>query len=236
MEPGVNMPETYMPETNMPGTDRAETNMNGQEIEPARKTRLATAWLGGCSGCHMSFLDLDERLIDLFTQYVDLVYSPIADIKDFPDDVDIALVEGAVANVDHLELAHQIRAKSKLVVSFGDCAVTGNVTSLRNRLGVDDLLNEVYQGGPGQVPRGSQGHSSMSGVKTDSHSNMSGMENESDHVMPALLPRVLPLHQVIQVDAFITGCPPDPDHIWAQLTAIIEGKTPVLTPEMRRFG
>ena len=120
--------------------------------EQPQKIRLATAWLGGCSGCHMSFLDLDERLVDLLLHQVDLVYSPIADIKVFPDDVDVTLVEGAVANVDHLELAYQIRAKSKLVVSLGDCAVTGNVTSLRNRLGVEDLLTQVYQGGPGAVP------------------------------------------------------------------------------------
>lgn len=182
--------------------------------EQPNKIRLATAWLGGCSGCHMSLLDLDERLVDLFLQQVDLVYSPIADIKQFPHDVDVTLVEGAVANVDHLELAHQIRAHSKLVVSFGDCAVTGNVTSLRNRLGVDDLLNQVYQGGPGQTPRG----------------------NEADHVMPALLPKVLPLHQVIQVDAFITGCPPDPERIWAAISALVKGETLEQTAEMRRFG
>ena len=103
------------------------------------KIRLATAWLGGCSGCHMSFLDLDEKLIDLF-EAADLVYSPIADIKEFPENVDVTLVEGAIANVDHIHLAKQIRANSKIVVSFGDCAVTGNVLVLRNKLGVEDLL------------------------------------------------------------------------------------------------
>lgn len=182
--------------------------------EQPRKIRLATAWLGGCSGCHMSLLDLDERLIDLFTQQVELVYSPIADIKSFPTDVDVALVEGAVANVDHLELAHQIRANSKIVVSFGDCAVTGNVTSLRNRLGVDDLLTEVYRNGSGQAPRG----------------------NDADRIMPALLPRVLPLHQVIKVDAFITGCPPDPERIWHAIIALAQHQLPEFSPEMRQFG
>ena len=116
------------------------------------KIRLATAWLGGCSGCHMSFLDLDEKLIDL-AEAVELVYSPIADVKKFPENVDVTLVEGAVANVDHLELAEKIRARSRLVVSFGDCAVTGNVTSLRNKVPVDDLLTKVYHEGPGAVPR-----------------------------------------------------------------------------------
>jgi NAD-reducing hydrogenase small subunit len=178
-----------------------------------RKIRLATAWLGGCSGCHMSLLDLDERLLDLF-QAADLVYSPIADCKTFPEQVDITLVEGAVANVDHLELAQQIRARSTVVVSFGDCAVTGNVTSLRNRLPVDDLLTKVYQEGPGSVPRGL----------------------EEDGIIPALIPKVLPLHQVITVDAFLPGCPPDPDHIWAVVSALLQGGPVRLTQEMRYFG
>jgi NAD-reducing hydrogenase small subunit len=178
-----------------------------------KKVRLATAWLGGCSGCHMSFLDLGEKLIELFAA-ADLVYSPIADIKEFPQDVDVTLVEGAVANLDHLELAEQIRERSKIVVSFGDCAVTGNVTVLRNKLDVDDLLHQVYHEGPGRVPRG----------------------GEEDGIVPALIPRVVPLHQVIAVDAFLPGCPPDPERIWTAVTALLAGKPVELTAEMRRFG
>lgn len=177
------------------------------------KIRFATVWLGGCSGCHMSFLDLDERLIDL-AEIVDLVYSPIADVKEFPENVDVTLVEGSVANIDHLELSRQIRQRSKVVVSFGDCAVTGNVPSLRNTLQVDDLLTKVYREGPGQAPRG----------------------GEADNVMPALLPRVLPLHQVINVDAFIPGCPPDPERIWVAVCALLRGEPVILNKEMRYFG
>jgi NAD-reducing hydrogenase small subunit len=178
-----------------------------------KKIRLATAWLGGCSGCHMSLLDLDERLIDLF-EAVELVYSPIADIKTFPKAVDVTLVEGAVANVDHLELAEAIRRNSTIVVSFGDCAVTGNVTSLRNRLKIDDLLTKVYHEGPGTAPRGL----------------------EEDGIMPALLPKVLPLHQVIDIEAYLPGCPPDPDHIWQAVSTLLEGRPVRLTQEMRYFG
>lgn len=178
-----------------------------------RKVRLATAWLGGCSGCHMSFLDLNERLIEL-AQKADLVYSPIADVKEFPEDVDVTLVEGAVANVDHLELARTIRERSKLVVSFGDCAVTGNVTSLRNRLQVEDLLTQVYHEGPGKAPRG----------------------GEADAVMPALLPKVFPLHQVISVDAYIPGCPPDADRIWTAIQSLLAGEPVNFELEQRRFG
>jgi NAD-reducing hydrogenase small subunit len=178
------------------------------------KIRMATAWLGGCSGCHMSFLDLDERLIDL-AEKVQLVYSPIADVKEFPDDVDVALVEGAVANVDNVVLAQQIRARSRIVVSFGDCAVTGNVTSLRNRLKVDDLLTKVYHEGPGSWPQGNR---------------------DGDHVMPQLLLKVLPLHQVVKVDAYIPGCPPDPARIWEAVSALLAGEPVMLAPDMRTFG
>jgi NAD-reducing hydrogenase small subunit len=176
------------------------------------RLRLATVWLGGCSGCHMSFLDLDEKLMDL-AELVDLVYSPIADIKEFPPNVDVALVEGAICNNDHLELALAVRENSRIVVSFGDCAVTGNVPSLRNRLGVDDLLTAVYHEGPGRAPRGSE-----------------------DHVMPTLLPKVLPLHQIVHVDAFLPGCPPDPQRIWTAVSSLVAGEPVVLEPALRTFG
>src|SRR5215469_6455757 len=110
------------------------------------RIKLATVWLGGCSGCHMSFLDLDEALIDL-AEKVDIVFSPIIDTKEYPENVDLVLVEGAVCNEEHVEMAHKIRKRTKYVVSFGDCAVTGNVTALRNQLGLDNaesVLQRAY--------------------------------------------------------------------------------------------
>jgi NAD-reducing hydrogenase small subunit len=166
------------------------------------KPRLATVWLGGCSGCHMSFLDLDEWLFDLAGR-VDVVFGPLTDVKRFPEDVDITLVEGAVANTDNLALAQDLRAKTRTVVSFGDCAVTGNVTALRNPLGDPaPLLQRVYVEGPergGAVP------------------NDRG-------IVPSLLPRVLPLHQVIPVDVYVPGCPPSATRIRAALEALLDGR------------
>ena len=91
------------------------------------KIKLATVWLGGCSGCHMSFLDLDEWLIDLAAQ-VDIVYSPLADIKEYPEGVDVVLVEGAIANEEHLELIHKIRTRTKTIISFGDSSEDSSFT------------------------------------------------------------------------------------------------------------
>ncbi len=175
------------------------------------KVRLATVWFGGCAGCHMSFLDIDERLIDA-VGLVDIVYSPVADIKKFPENVDVCLVEGAVCNSDNVKEAKDLRAKSKVVISFGDCAVTGNVPSMRNPLDVRNTIAEVYSAGPGAAPPG------------------------DIEVMPVLLDKVLPLHQVIPVDLYLPGCPPDPERIWTALVTLLKGEPLNLPPEMRSFG
>lgn len=179
--------------------------------EPAKKIRLATVWLGGCSGCHMSLLDLDEALIDLLA-CADLVYGPLVDAKEYPEDVDICLVEGAVTNVENLELARHIRTNTRIVVSFGDCAVTGNVTSMRNRIPISDLLTAVY------------------------HEASAPIGVEALKVLPALLKKVIPLHQVIKVDLFLPGCPPHPERIAAALNALVAGVDVKLPAAMRTFG
>lgn len=173
-----------------------------------RRPRLATVWLGGCSGCHMSLLDTDEWLFDLAAR-ADIVYGPLSDVKTYPDDVDVCLVEGAVANTDNLEMAHRVRANTTTVVSFGDCAVTGNVTALRNPLGVPaDVLRRVYvdsADGTGAIP------------------GSDGMGPDGLDIVPALLPRVLPVHQVIDIDVFLTGCPPSADRIRQAIEALLDG-------------
>ncbi len=177
------------------------------------KPRVATVWLGGCSGCHMSFLDMDERLIELADK-MDLVYSPIADVKEFPRDVDVTLVEGAVANVEHEEFAHLIRRNSRYVVSFGDCAVTGNVTAMRNSQKVERVLHRAYvelADVTPQIPREYQ-------------------------TIAELMPQAQPLHELIKVDAFLHGCPPTADQIWFAMNELLEGRMPAFSHVYLRYG
>lgn len=180
---------------------------------PAYKPRVATVWLGGCSGCHMSFLDMDERLIDL-AEKITLVYSPIADVKEYPRDVDVALVEGAITNAENEELARTIRRNSRFVVSFGDCAVTGNVTALRNAFPVNGVIDRAY----GDL-------ATTSGTRPDDYATLA-----------QLLPHARPLHETIPVDAFLHGCPPAADQIWFAICELLEGRTPQFSHLFLRYG
>lgn len=178
------------------------------------RLRLATIWLGGCSGCHMSFLDLDEWLVEL-ASFADVVFTPLADVKEYPQEVDVVLVEGAVANVEHVEFIQQVRRQTRTVISFGDCAVTGNVTSLRNPLGSAlPVLVRSY---------------------VDLADSSRGIPDQAD-VVPALLDRVRPVHEVVRVDFFMPGCPPSADSIRDVLQAIRHGDPPRLEGHGLRFG
>jgi NAD-reducing hydrogenase small subunit len=173
-------------------------------------------WLGGCSGCHMSFLDLDEFLIDLIDK-VDVVYSPVVDTKEYPENVDVALVEGAVCNEDNLALIRRIRANTKLLIAFGDCAVTGNVSAIRNVLpaSAETVLKRSYLDNgdlDAQLP-----------------------ESESG-IVPVLLERVTPIHAYVPVDIYLPGCPPPAARIRAVVEGLLsEGKVE-MGGRMIRFG
>ena len=174
------------------------------------KLKLATVWLDGCSGCHMSFLDMDERLIEL-AELVDVVYSPIVDTKQYPDYVDIALVEGAVASVDDEAKIKKIRAHSRILVAMGDCAITGNVPAMRNPIGPDAILDRAYI------------------------ENASAQPQIPCVGVPRLLKIVRPIHEFVKVDVFLPGCPPSADTFHTALTALITGE-PLDIPEITRFG
>ena len=171
---------------------------------------LATVWLDGCSGCHMSFLDLDERLLDVAVR-AELVYSPLVDRKDYPDGVDVCLVEGAVSTDEDLDKIRAIRARTRVLVSFGDCAVTANVPGLRNPYGPEALLQRAYV------------------------DNVTDHPGPPDGRLPRLLPRALPVHRVVDVDVFLPGCPPPADLIYDTVLELL-GATPPGGDRPLRFG
>ena len=174
------------------------------------KPRIGTCWLDGCSGCHMSLLDLDEGIVALLEK-ADIVFGPLVDAQEWPEGVDVAVIEGAVSSQDDLKLAKTARARSKVVVALGDCAVTGNVPSMRNGIPVRKLLERIYV----------EGATARPGVPTDG--------------VPALLKKAEPLHAAIKVDVHVPGCPPKPQAILQALGDLLEGREPDLGPK-QRFG
>jgi len=164
----------------------------------------------------MSFLDLDEYLIEL-AEKIDLVYSPIMDVKEFPTDVDICLIEGAVCNEDNLEILHKIRERTKVLVSFGDCAVTGNVPAIRNQLGAGNRENVLQRA-----------------YIENARDNPS--VPKADGIVPQLLTRVLPVHEAVFVEYFLPGCPPPASRIKALMVQVLNGETPKLEGAQLKFG
>jgi NAD-reducing hydrogenase small subunit len=174
------------------------------------KVRIGTCWLDGCSGCHMSLLDLDEGIVALLRK-VEIVFGPLVDAQEWPEGTDVALIEGAVSSQDDVKLAQTARARSRVVVALGDCAVTGNVPAMRNGIPVRRLLERIYV----------EGATAQPGIPTDG--------------VPALLKRVQPLHETIEVDIHVPGCPPRPNAILQVLSELLEGRRPDLGSKLR-FG
>jgi NAD-reducing hydrogenase small subunit len=171
----------------------------------AEKLKLATASLAGCFGCHMSFLDIDERILEL-VELVEFDRTPLTDIKTVGD-CDIGLIEGGVANAENVEVLREFRKHCKVLVALGACAVNGGIPAMRNQFELEDCLREAYIDGVGVANPGIP----------------------DDPEIPLLLNKVHPIHEVVRVDHFLPGCPPSGDTIWTFLTELIEGR-PVSFP------
>ena len=175
-----------------------------------KKAKVATVWLDGCSGCHMSLLDMDAAIISL-ERKLDLVYGPLVDAQEFPEAVDVTLVEGAVSSQEDLNKIRNIRQRTHILISLGDCAVTGNVPAMRNNIPVSKLLQQIYVDGADErklIP--------------------------SDKV-PALLKHARPLREFVKVDYCLPGCPPPAKMILGLITDLLEGRKPEVNQPVK-FG
>lgn len=167
------------------------------------KPKVATCSLAGCFGCHMSVLDIDDRILQL-VELIDFDKSPIDDLKSFSDRCAIGLVEGGCSNEENVAVLRDFRKHCDVLISLGDCATMGGIPALRNMVPLEECLHEAYLGGPsvhnpsGQIP--------------------------NDVELPLLLDKVRPCHEVVKMDYHLPGCPPSADTIWAALVALLTDK------------
>ncbi len=180
-------------------------------MDAKAKVRIATTSLAGCFGCHMSFLDIDERLFEL-VRIVEFDRSPLTDVKTVGD-CDVGLIEGGLCNAENVHVLREFRAHCRILVALGACAINGGLPAQRNHLPLAGVLQEVYQTSPG----------------------MAGGMIPNDPELPLPLDKVHPLHEVVRVDYFIPGCPPSADAIWQVLTDLIARREPVLAQRLIHF-
>jgi len=178
------------------------------------KPVIATASLAGCFGCHMSLLDIDERILKLI-ELVEFNKSPINDIKKFTKPVDIGLIEGGCCNSENVEVLRSFRKNCKVLVSVGECAIMGGLPALRNTIPLKECLDEAY----------------LNALTCDPEDRI--IPNDED--LPIILDKVYPLHEIVKIDHFLPGCPPSADLIWEAVTALVEGRPIDLTYDLIKF-
>ncbi|NCF62511.1 MAG: 2Fe-2S iron-sulfur cluster binding domain-containing protein [Gammaproteobacteria bacterium] len=180
---------------------------------PAEKKSIATVSLAGCFGCHMSLLDIDLKLMDL-VEIVELNKSPLNDIKEFTKQCDIGLIEGGCCNADNVEVLREFRRKCDVLVAFGECALWGGVPSMRNTIPLGECLEEAYLNCITSMP------------------DECAVPYHDD--LPKILDKVYACSEIVEIDYFIPGCPPDANHIWKSVLSLISGaQLPVLYSEFK---
>ena len=178
------------------------------------KTRVATVSLAGCFGCHMSLLDIDGRILKL-AELVEFDRSPINDFKDFQGRCAVGIIEGGCCNEDNVEVLENFRKHCDVLISIGECAITGGINSMRNNIPLKECLEESYLKSPGV------------------YNPLNKIPN--DPGIPLLLNRVYPCHEVVKIDYFIPGCPPQADAIWDVLVALLSGNVPVIAYKNHKY-
>lgn len=179
------------------------------------KKIIATASLAGCFGCHMSILDIDERIVDL-VELIEFNKSPVNDIKKFTKRVDVGIIEGGCCNSENIENLKDFRENCDILISLGECAIMGGLPAMRNGIPIEECLHEAYLDGP-----------TVKGNITKIIPN--------DEELPMILDKVYPCHEVVKVDYFLPGCPPRADLIWDALVALLTGSEMDLPYEIVKY-
>ncbi len=179
------------------------------------KPIIATASLAGCFGCHMSLLDIDERILKLI-ELVEFNKSPIDDIKTFTKECDIGLIEGGCCNTENIEVLKDFRKNCKILISVGECAIMGGLPAMRNGIPVKECLDEAYLDG-----------------LTVGENKEKIMPNDEE--LPIITDKVYPLHEIVKVDYYLPGCPPKADLLWEAVVALVTGKELDIPYELVKF-
>ena len=180
-----------------------------------RKPIVATTSLAGCFGCHMSLLDIDERILDLI-ELVEFNKSPVDDIKKFTKKCDIGLIEGGCCNSENVHILREFRENCQILVSLGECAIMGGLPAMRNGIPLKECLEEAYLNGPS--------------VEQEDEKVI-----PNDQELPLILDKVYPCHEIVKMDYYLPGCPPRADLIYNALLALVTGNEMKLPYEVIKF-
>ena len=178
------------------------------------KPKIATTSLAGCFGCHMSLLDIDDRILKLI-ELVDFDKSPIDDIKEFTGRCLVGLIEGGCCNEENVRVLRDFRKHCDILISVGDCAINGGLPAMRNAIPLQECIDEAYKDGPtvynpnGVIP--------------------------SDKELPLILDRVYPCNEIVKMDYHLPGCPPSADTLWEALVALLNNKPIDLPYELIKY-
>lgn len=184
------------------------------------KLKVALYWASSCGGCDIATLAIGDKILDVAAA-ADIVFWPVAmdfkykDVEAMADgSIDACLFNGAIRSSEDEHVAKMLRARSKLLIAYGSCAYEGCIPGLANLYRNDSIFDRVYKEAPSTDNDGSILPQTRVSVP------------EGNLELPQLQPVVRSLHQVVDVDYFIPGCPPEPKTTWLALEALVTGALP----------